>query len=63
MVGEVHLSQLERERNQKFTTKYLIIQVALLFFALAWTLAGNLMPLMGLFVWAVSPLLFSFNFI
>jgi hypothetical protein len=62
-LGEVHLSQLERERNQKFTTKYLIIQVALLFFALAWTLAGNLMPLMGLFVWAVSPLFFSFNFI
>ena len=62
-LGEVHLSQLEREANQKCTIQYLIIQVILLFFALAWTLAGKLMPLIGLFVWAVFPLFFSFNYI
>ncbi len=62
-LGEVHLSEWERAGNRRFAVKYLLTQSILLMIALAWSLGNMPMPLLGLFLWAFLPLLFSAGFI
>lgn len=62
-LGEVHLCEKERLGDKKFTWKYLILQVGLLIGLFAWFLCDLPSPLLGLFIWAVAPLLISIHYI
>jgi MFS family permease len=62
-LGEVHLSEMERLGNKGFTWKYLILQVILLVVVLAWLLGDFPFPLLGLFIWALTPLIMSAGYI
>jgi len=62
-LGEVHLSEMEHSGNEKFTRYYLVLQVILLAMVLAWFLCGFPCPLIGLFIWALTPLIISLRYI
>lgn len=62
-LGEVHLSEKERLGDKKFTWNYLILQVILLTGVLVWFLSGLPFPLLGLFIWALAPLVMSVEYI
>ncbi|HOQ42087.1 MAG TPA: hypothetical protein PK178_08025 [Smithellaceae bacterium] len=62
-LGEVHLSDMEHSGNERFTRYYLILQVILLAMVLAWFLCGLPYPLVGLFLWALIPLIMSAGYI
>jgi hypothetical protein len=62
-LGEVHLSEMEHSGNERFTRIYLILQVVLLIMVLAWFLCGLPYPLIGLFIWALTPLIMSAGYI
>ncbi len=61
--GEVHLSEMERIGNHKFSRKYLVIQVTFLIVVLVWYIGKMPFPLLGLALWAISPLFLSGQFI
>lgn len=62
-LGEVHLSEMERLGDSGIAQHYLIAQILLLTLAILWILTGMPLPLLGLFLWALLPLLFSLRFI
>ncbi|PKN83908.1 MAG: hypothetical protein CVU51_11505 [Deltaproteobacteria bacterium HGW-Deltaproteobacteria-1] len=62
-LGEVHLSEMEHSGNERFTRVYLILQVVLLAMVLGWFLCGLPYPLIGLFIWALTPLIMSAGYI
>lgn len=62
-LGEVHLSEMERSGNESFVRYYLLLQVVLLAMVLAWFLCGFPCPLVGLFIWALTPLIISIRYI
>jgi hypothetical protein len=62
-LGEVHLSELERVGNRAIALNYLLAQSLLLMIALVWQLGDMPIPMLGLFLWAFLPLLFSARFI
>ena len=62
-LGEVHLSEMERLGDSEIARHYLIAQIFLLILAILWILTGMPLPLLGLFLWALLPLLFSLRFI
>lgn len=62
-LSEVHLSEMERLDNRPFAIKYFLAQSLLLIFAIGWLLANFTFPYLGLIVWAILPLAFSFKFI
>ncbi len=62
-LGEVHLSEMERLDNKRFARNYLILQVILLAVVLAWLLTDSPYPLLGLFIWALIPLILSAKYI
>lgn len=62
-LGEVHLTEMERLGNKGFTWNYLILQVILLAVVLAWLLSDLPFPLLGLFIWALTPLIMSAGYI
>ena len=62
-LGEVHLSEMERIGSRKLAQNYFLSQSLLLIVALAWSLWDMPFPLLGLFLWALLPLLFSLRFI
>jgi hypothetical protein len=58
-LGEVHLTEMECLDNQKFARKYLILQVILLTAVIAWLLSDLPFPLLGMLIWALTPLILS----
>ena len=62
-LGEVHLSEMERLGEQGIAQKYLFLQSGLLAAAFVWIISGLPFHLLGLFIWAFLPLLFSAKFI
>lgn len=62
-LGEVHLSKMEHSGNERFTRVYLILQVVLLTMVLVWFLCGFPYQLIGLFIWALTPLIMSAGYI
>ena len=62
-IGELHLSDMELHGQRKLAGKFIVLQSILLFLALGWTLAEAPIPLLGLFLWALLPLLMSLGFI
>jgi hypothetical protein len=62
-LSEVHLSEMERLENRPFAMNYLIIQSLLLFIAFIWLVADFPLPLLGMFFWALVPLVLSFRYI
>src|SRR2546426_4975843 len=61
-VNELHLSQSEIHGDRQFARKFFVLQLILLCVALGWTLSDAPMPLLGLFLWALLPLLMSLGF-
>ena len=62
-LGEVHLSEMEHSGNVSFVRYYLLLQAVLLAMVLAWFLFGFPHPLLGLFIWALTPLIISIRYI
>ena len=62
-LGEVHLSYMEHLDNKKFARKYLVLQVILLAVVLLWLLSDLPYSLLGLFIWALAPLVLSSGYI
>lgn len=62
-LGEVHLSEMERLDSKGFAWNYLILQVILLFVVLLWFVCNFPYPLIGLFIWALTPLIMSTAYI
>jgi len=62
-VGELHLSEMELRGRREFARKFNIFQFFLLFLSLGWMLSDAPVPLLGLFLWALAPLLMSLGFI
>lgn len=62
-LGEVHLSDMEHSGNERFTRYYLILQLILLAMVLGWFLCGLPYPLVGLFLWALIPLIMGAGYI
>jgi len=60
---EVHLSEMERLRNKQSTRHYLILQMILLAVVLVWILGDLSYPSLGLFIWALAPLVISAKYI
>src|SRR5262245_55998619 len=62
-VSEIHLSEMERRHNNAFARKFISLQFILLVFAYA-GMVGNLRwPLLGMLLWALSPLAMSLGFV
>jgi len=62
-LGEVHLSEMEYRRNRQFAIKFIFLQSVLLASALGWILSDAPLPLWGLYLWALLPLILSLQFI
>ena len=62
-LGEVHLSEMEHSGNESFVRYYLFLQVVLLVMVLVWFLCGLPYPMLGLFIWALTPLMMSARYI
>lgn len=62
-LGEVHLSEMEGLDNKGFARNYLILQMILLAVVLVWLLSDLPFPLLGLFIWALTPLVLSAGYI
>jgi len=62
-VSELNLSEMEVRGHRKFAGKFIFVESILLFLALSWTLGDAPMPFLGLFLWALLPLLMSLGFI
>lgn len=58
-LGEVHLSELERLDRRREAGLYFASQAVLLVMAFGWFLLGMPYPFVGLWLWAVLPLLVS----
>ncbi len=61
-LDEVFLSEMEHLDTRKIPKNYLIFQSVFLLFAIGWTLGKMPSPLLGLFLWALLPLLLSARF-
>ena len=61
-LSEVRLSEMERTGNRDFALKFVALQSGLLLMAFAWILADTYMPLLGLFLWALSPAFLGLRF-
>jgi hypothetical protein len=62
-IGELHLSEMERNGHRKLAGQHLALQILLLLLLLGWTLTDTPMPVLGLFIWGLLPLLMSLGFI
>lgn len=62
-IGELHLSEMELQGRSGFAGKFFALQSILLILVLGWTLGHAPMPLLGLFLWALLPLLMSLGFV
>ena len=62
-VSEIHLSEMELTENRSFARIYLILQLMTFIVAVAWLLSEQSPPFIGLFPWAVAPLVMSVGFI
>ena len=62
-IGELHLSEMELRGDRTFATRFIGLQSILLFVALGSALGYLPVPSLGLFPWALSPLLMSLGFI
>jgi hypothetical protein len=62
-IGELHLSEMELHKHRKLAGQYLAIQILLLLLLLGWTFSGASLPVPGLFLWGLLPLLMSLGFI
>mgnify|MGYP001558094824 CR=1 FL=1 len=62
-LGELHLSEMELRGHRKLAGQYLALQVLLLLLLLGWTFSGRPLSVLGLFLWALLPLLMSLGFI
>ncbi|WP_052184908.1 hypothetical protein [Methylotenera sp. N17] len=62
-LSEVHLSEMERLDNRLFATQYFVVQSLLLVLAFGLLVMDSQISYLGLSVWALFPLLFSFKFI
>lgn len=60
---EVYLSEMEREGAEGIAKNYLLFQTLFLLVAVAWFISSLPFPLLGLFIWAIIPLLYSAGFI
>lgn len=61
-LSEIHLSEMERLGDQDVARRYVILQSALLLLVLIWLVGNFPFPLLGLGVWALTPLFFSVAF-
>ena len=62
-LNEVHLSEMERLNNKTFARNYLILQ-ALLFPIVLASLLGNFSyPILGILIWALTPLVLNVSYI
>lgn len=61
-VDEIFLSEMERLDRKRPVKVYLVAQVFLLLMALFWILGEMPYPLLGLFLWALLPLLVGASF-
>lgn len=62
-LNEVHLSEMEREGVQNIAKNYFLVQALLLVIAVGWFIGHLPFPLVGLFIWAFLPFLYSAKFI
>lgn len=62
-LGELHLSEMELRGHRKLAGQYLALQILLLLLLLGWTFSGTPLPVRGLFLWGLLPLLMSLGFI
>lgn len=62
-IGELHLSEMELRGHRKLAAQYLVLQIFLLLLLLGWTFSGTSLPMPGLFLWGLLPLLMSLGFI
>lgn len=61
-VDEIFLSEMERLDRKRPARAYIVIQAFLLLMALFWILGEMPYPLLGLFLWALLPLLIGASF-
>jgi hypothetical protein len=62
-VGEIHLSEMEKRGDRKFAARFSVLQSVLLLLALGWTLLETSMPLVGIWLWALLPMIANLGFI
>lgn len=60
--GEVDLSERERLGDKRFALAYILSQAFLFVFAAMWLLLDMPRPLLGMFLWALLPLVLSAKF-
>lgn len=61
-LDEVFLSEMERLNSRKIPLNYIVFQSIFLLFAIGWTLGKMPFPLIGIFLWALLPLLLNARF-
>lgn len=62
-LGELHLSEWEKNAQTQPALFYVLLQSILLAFAFAWLIKDGTYPLLGIWLWAFVPLIFSIKII
>lgn len=62
-LSEIHLSEMERLGHQDVARRYLWLQSVLMLLVLVWLIGNFPLPLLGLGIWAFTPIFFSIGFI
>ena len=62
-ISEVHLSEKEWTDDKAFARNFLYFQAAAFLVAIAGLISGFSHPFLGLYIWALSPLAMSFQFV
>lgn len=62
-LSEIHLSEMERLGHQDVARSYVLLQSILMLLVLVWLVGNFPFPLLGLGIWAFSPLFFSMGFV
>jgi hypothetical protein len=62
-ISEIHLSEMEFLEKRAFARNFLYLQSVVFLIAVFWLLSGFPMPSLGLFIWALTPILMSVGFI
>lgn len=62
-ISEIHLSEMELLEKRVFARNFICLQTFVFLLALSWLFSGLPLPLIGLFVWALAPVLMSVRFI
>jgi hypothetical protein len=62
-ISDIHLSKMELENHKAFARNFICLQIVGFLIAVVWLFYSFPVPSLGLYIWALSPLLLSVRFV